>query len=162
MKYKILFGLIVIFSLTGCTKISKEVAQKPKDFTPYYYLAVDKNSPDFKKEVVPAGSLILSCGDFITLENGTTIPYVSEVDNLTQLINQLLASSPSGMYTNPLKGSITLNNIKIEGELVSFYFNGKLPEYEDSCATAQAKFILEKTIEQNIAGKKYDVYFSEK
>ena len=159
MKNKILIlTSLSLILFTGCGREKVTPTPKPSKAQSMYYVAVDKASVDFNQELVPAGSLIDSCGNYLSLRMGGEYEYTTIPQHLTRVFDDMQAFSGEGMFVNPLKrAGVALVGITQDKDTLVITLTGSLPKTDDPCFDAQPRLQLENTIKQNIGSNKYRV-----
>jgi|GEM_PF-5975228 len=150
-KYKYLILLLLAIFAGGCG-IAPLVQKEASRFSVSFYLMVNQKSPSYSKTIVPAGSLVLSCGDYLTLRSEPTMTYadrsLSLKASLIRLLNLQLPKD--NFYANNIsaQNSIRLSTLEVRDNIATVRLDGKLESTGDTCHDGAMKLMIEKTVEQ--------------
>lgn len=165
MKKSILVSMMVLL-LTGCTTQQPsllDVAQQAQDIEPVavqYYRAVDQTSEVFNKNLIPAGSYMIGCDDYIVRTAGPKVRSIDYVDMVQTALSQVLYNNlDEGMYVNPLYNFFTLENIEVNDEGIVQVYLASDNEVENECQGLLLRALIEQTVEAN-GFSQYDIYLN--
>lgn len=165
MRYKFIIIILTLSILSGCSFNSRETQPIIPKVIPktqvLYYLPVNKNSENFNEKLVPAGSLIVGCEDYLTLRKGGFVISSDRADILQSALSQIfLMDSNDNFYHNPIftKTTLTLESIDYKDDFLEVKIKGSLDV--DSCTKTLITNMIYHTISQNYDINKVKIYIN--
>lgn len=153
MKKTFVMAICGIMVLAGfsCQRQAKPEQQEVFRQEVYYYLQVNRESSQFQKELIPANSKILSCGEYLTMRKGDSIAAVTKAELLRSALVQEFSVSPAAddFYKNPLieNSNITLNGIEDQNGKLIAKISGSF-DSQGGCADMATKGMIQETVRQ--------------
>lgn len=147
---------ISLLALTGFSCQSQPSALNlpaPKILTQkaVYYLPVNQQSTGYKSVLVPAGSKVVGCNDYLTLRQGVQISAPDQAGLLKAALEEEFTVTPpkDDFYYNPLaeNAKIAVDSVEQNGDLMIIRLSGQFNS-PGECADPVMKGMIQETIKE--------------
>lgn len=138
--------------LSGCGTLAPLVPKESSNYPVSFYLMVNQKSPTYSKGIVPAGSLVLSCGEYLTLRREPTMAYTDGAKSLRASLARLFALQlpKDSLYVNNIsaQNALRLAGVDVKDNIATVRLEGKLNTTGNSCYDGAMKIMIEQTVNQ--------------